>query len=71
MGYMVRREDNHMDGAPRVDKKTWVSHTEMTYPRKTHHDLESTGGTFQVIGIAEKIALGCISMKIITVLLIH
>ena len=45
MGYMVRREDNHMDGAPRIDKKTWASHTEMTSAQKIHCDLESIGDT--------------------------
>ena len=26
MGYMVRREDNHVDGAPRIDKNLGVTH---------------------------------------------
>ena len=43
----------------------------MTSPRKTHHDLESTGDTLQVIGTVEKGDLECITVKIITVCFCH
>ena len=43
----------------------------MTSPRKTRHDLESTGDTLQVIGTVEKGDLECITVKIITVCFCH